>query len=116
MNAPEAVKAVPALLRVIAAVVCAVFLLDSVGHFAHVHVATAMTKATTDAHPIKCGFCATFGGLIGTPFESAIPRPALAIMTVALLPDSPAPTRRLRLVALPRGPPVSPLEFEPRLT
>jgi hypothetical protein len=104
-------------LRILAVLACALFLLDSVAYAGHLHEPTATAKATADAHGMKCGLCAAFGGgLVDTPSAAADPLPAPATTMVAMLPDSSAPTWRLRLVAQPRGPPVCQPDVELRFT
>lgn len=116
MNTHESVTSAPALLRILAVLACALFLLDSVAYSGHLHVPAATVKATAEAHGMKCGLCTTFGGFVGARAEAEIPQPVPTAMTVVVLPDSLAPTRRLRLVAQPRGPPASQPAVELRFT
>jgi hypothetical protein len=116
MNAHESVTPAPTLLRILAVLVCALFLLNAVAYSGHLHVPATTHMATAESHGMSCGLCTAFGGLIDAPSETEIPRPAPAAKTAVVLPDSSAPTRRLRLVAQPRGPPTSQPDVELRFT
>lgn len=116
MSAHEHVNSVPALLRIVAALLCALFLLDSVAYAGHLHTPAATATVTAEVHGMKCSLCTAFLGLIDAPPASSVPRPALATMAVVALPKTLAPTRRLRLVALPRGPPAYQPDAEPYVT
>lgn len=105
MTACEGLSPVPPLLRFVAVMLCAVFLLDSLGHVTHAHNASGKLQLTADVHGMPCGFCATFGGLVNAPQQSRVRPPSPLMMRLVQLPELPAPLPRLHQPFQPRGPP-----------
>jgi hypothetical protein len=92
----------PQWLRVVLAGLMLAFALNSIAHAAHTHDA----KTTITVAHSACGYCATFGGLGGSPvYAHSLPVPAL-IQVEAAGPREVPVARRPTFSAQPRAPPV----------
>ena len=99
MHILERLRPNSSLLRFAHALVCAVFLLNLVAHFAHQHEASSSTERLTCAH------CCAFTGMADVPKALEPPPARLTDCGVAFTPAQHQIPPRPRSSHLARGPP-----------
>jgi hypothetical protein len=98
------------LLRIAHAMVCAVFLLNLVAHFAHQHEASSSSERLTCAH------CCAFTGMADVPKALEPPSARLTDCGVAFTPAQHPILQRPRSSHRARGPPSFYLAFSTALS